>query len=241
VGNPWRAPGDTLLTEGNRRDQLFSFFGRWAKPAAGFEVWGEWGRHVGPGSLGELFTQLHHSRGYTVGTQVLRPVGRVRPGARPALRWRLQAEITELEPSISYRVQPFSEWYASRAVPHGYTHMGRVIGAAIGPSGSSQWGATDLVGRWWSVGVYGTRIRWENQALYTFASEFRRADLSIIGGLRGAFDTGLGRVAVEYANTQRANYLFQSQPQPDGSERGVDLLNQTVRVTVTVGGRGEWR
>jgi hypothetical protein len=231
VGNPWSAPGDTLLTVGKRRDQLFSVFGRWVRPAAGFELWGEWARHAEPGSLGELFTQLHHSRGYTVGAQVRRLIG------GSALSWRLQGELTDLEPSISYRVQPFTEWYASRSVPQGYTHQGRVIGAAIGPSGSSQWGAMDLMGRWWSVGLYGTRIRWENQAMYTYLREFRRADLSLIGGVRGTLETVLGRVAVEYASTQRANYLFQSQPQADGSERGVDLVNQTVRVTVTVGGR----
>ena len=241
VGNPWSAPGDTLLSAGKRRDQLFSLFGRWVRPAAGFELWGEWGRHVEPGSVGELFTQLHHSRGYTVGAQLLRPIGRVRSRSRPALEWRLQGELTDLEPSISYRVQPFTEWYASRAVPQGYTHRGRVIGAAIGPSGSSQWGAMDLMGRWWSVGLYGTRIRWENQAMYTYPREFRRADLSLIGGVRGTLETVLGRVAVEYASTQRANYLFQSQPQADGSERGVDLVNQTVRVTVTVGGREKRR
>ena len=236
VGRPWRVPGDTLLTTGVRRDQLFSLFGRWVKPAAGFEVWGEWGRYAEPGSVGELFTQLHHSHGVTMGAQILRPLGR---GASPSMtgtNWRVQLELTDLEPSISYRVQPFGEWYASRAVPQGYTQQGRVIGAAIGPSGSSQWGAMDLVGRRWSLGVYGTRIRWENQAMYTYLREFRRADVSLIGGVRGTIETPAGRIAVEYASTDRANFLFQARPMPDGTERGIDLRNGTLRLTVTLGG-----
>ena len=58
-------------------------------------------------------------------------------------RLRIQTEITNLEPSSTFRHRtPFSS-YASQGVPQGYTHKGQVLGASIGPGASSQWLALD--------------------------------------------------------------------------------------------------
>lgn len=226
VGRPFHAPGDTLIVSGP--DQLFSLFARWVFPPAGFEVYGEWGKYEQPGGLRDLLEVANHSRGYTVGFQWARPLG-------SALVLRIQSEITNLEPSTSYRIRPFGEWYASRAVPQGYTHEGRVIGASIGPSGSSQWLAADLFGDRWTAGVILSRIRWENQARYTYPAEFRRSDVSLIAGLRTSVELGFMRISAEYVRTGRLNYLFQSQPISSTDDRGVDIPNNTLRFTLSTG------
>ena len=93
VGRPSAPPGDSLLRPAP--DQLFMIFTRWIFPEAGFEVYGEWGRWEQPASLRDFLELPHHSRGYTVGLQYARPTG--------SGLFRLEAEITNLEPSTSYR------------------------------------------------------------------------------------------------------------------------------------------
>lgn len=227
VGRPSQVPGDTLIAPSP--DQIFSLFARWAFPEAGFEAYGEWGRFEQPAGIRDLLEVPNHSRGYTVGLQYARPL----TSLSAALRF--QVEVTNLEPSTSYRVRPFGEWYASRAVPQGYTHRGRVLGASIGPSGSSQWLATDIFGEAWTVGGFVGRIRWENQARFTYTPEFRRSDLSLLTGLRGSRELGPLTIAAQYTRTARLNYLFQSEPITPVDDRGVDIVNHTVTFTVSTG------
>ena len=40
--------------------------------------------------------------------------------------------------SATYRLRPIGSYYSSLEIPHGYTHEGRVIGAAIGPGVTAQ-------------------------------------------------------------------------------------------------------
>jgi len=227
VGRPAQEPGDTLLAPGP--DQLFSVFGRWVFPEAGFEVYGEWGRAEQPASLREFLQIPQHSRGYTVGVQHVRPLG----GENRLLR--LQSEVTSLEPSQSFRVREVGEWYASRRVPQGYTHRGRVLGAAIGPSASSQWAAVDWMAPDWSVGAFLGRIRWEAEAHQSYLPEFRRADISLLPGVRGRAPLGRFRIDASYTYGLRLNYLFQAWPITPTRYRGVDIVNHTLAVTLSTG------
>jgi hypothetical protein len=226
VGRPNEVPGDTLIAPAP--DQIFSLFARWAFPQVGFEAYGEWGRFEQPTSLRDFLVLPNHSRGYTLGLQYARPLP---SGAA----FRLQSEVTNLEPSTTYRVRPFGEWYASRAVPQGYTHRGQVIGASIGPSGSSQWLAADFLSDTWNAGAVLGRIRWENQARYTYLPEFRRSDVSLFTGIRGGAKWGRFLLAGAYTRTVRLNFLFQSEPVTPATDRGVDIVNHTVEVTVSLG------
>lgn len=226
VGRPGAAPGDDLVEPAP--DQILSLFARWIFPGNGFEVWGEWARHEQPASLRGFLELPNHSRGYTVGLQWARPIV-------PSVALRIQTEITNLEPSTSYRVRRSGEWYASRAVPEGYTHRGRVIGAAIGPSGSSQWVAGDVVGGNWSLGTFAGRIRWENEARYSYPPEFRRSDFTVFAGVRGSTEVGPMAVAAEYVLASRLNYLFQARSISGFEDRGVDVRNHTVKVTFSTG------
>ena len=221
VGRVASVPGDTMLASGP--DQLFSVFAHWVFPGVGFETWGEWGRAEEPASLRDFLETPRHSRGYSFGVRHTQHVGR-------AAQVSIEAEHTSLEPSQAFRTKQHGEWYASRRVPQGYTHRGRVLGAGIGPSGSSQWLAVDWSAPEWQVGLFGTRIRWENEALYSYAPEFRRADLTLMGGIRGSGRVGPLEVEASYASSIRLNYLFQATRLGPNDYRGVDLRNRVVRV-----------
>ncbi|MSR22646.1 MAG: hypothetical protein EXR92_03745 [Gemmatimonadetes bacterium] len=245
VGRPSSIPGDSLAHPAP--DQLLVVFVRWVLAPAGFELYGEWGRWEQPARSFRNFLELpQHSRGYTVGLQYAQPLGgrvatdRLSDRPEPRAAWpafRLQVEFSTLEPSTSYRVRPFGEWYASRTVPQGYTHQGRVLGAAIGPSGSSQWLAGDVFAERWSVGGFAGRIRWENQAEFTYPTEFRRTDVSLFTGIRGGADLGWVHLQAEYAAGVRLNYLFQAVPVTPTEHRGVDIRNHTLKLTLSTGSK----
>ena len=210
-------------------DRIFSLFAHWSFPDAGFETWIEWGRSEEPRSLRDFLEAPHHSRGYTLGLRHTQPTTN-------SARLAIEAEVTSLEPSQSFRLKQHGEWYTSRRVIHGYTHKGRVIGAGIGPSGSSQWLAVDWVAPRWNLGLFGTRMRLENEALYSYFPEYRRADLTLLAGVRGAGKIGPFRFEAAWAESIRLNYLFQAKPLPNDAYRGVDLRNRILRLSFSVTG-----
>ena len=210
-------------------DRIFSIFAHWSFPDAGLETWMEWGRSEEPRSLRDFLEAPHHSRGYTLGL-------RHDQSTTNSARLAIEAEITSLEPSQSFRLKKHGEWYTSRRVIQGYTHKGRVIGAGIGPSGSSQWLAVDWVAPRWNLGLFGTRMRLENEALYSYFPEYRRADVTLLAGVRGAGKIGPFRFEAAWAESIRLNYLFQTKPLPNDAYRGVDLRNQVLRLSFSATG-----
>jgi hypothetical protein len=213
-------------TEGaGDHDQVFSLFARWLLPRSGFEAYAEWARAEQPESLRDLLVSPNHSQGYTVGLQWADEIGR--GGVL-----RLQAEASYLEQSATYRVRPTPTFYTSRAVPQGYTHEGRVLGAAIGPAGSSQWIAADYMAARWQLGVLATRIRWNNDALYRFAPAptYASHDVTFGGGLRGSLRLGRLQASAELLEATRYSYLFQYYQDDDGRLVKVDVPNRTARL-----------
>lgn len=230
VGRPNGVVADSAAAPGEA-DQITAFFGRWLIPHSGFESYVEWARFEQPASLRDLLETPNHSQGFTLGLQWARPIG-------AANRVRLQTELTYLEPSTTYRHREVFGAYTSRVVPQGYTHRGQVLGAGLGPAGSGQWLASDYFGRNWSLGIFGGRIRWENAAMYSVISGFRREDVSIFGGLRGNIVRGPVELTAEWSSGKRLNYLFQAFLVPTADEyRGVDIENHSLRITLGVAPR----
>ncbi len=187
-----------------RSDQLFSLFGRWVFPASGFEMYGEWARQEGFGSVRELITAPEATAGYTAGLQW------VAPGAR-AGRLRLQGEITNLEQNDAVRNRAQSSFYTSANVPQGYTNRGRVMGAAIGPGSSAQWVAADYLRRDWRLGVFAARTRTDEDALERIYTRNPRGhDVQGVAGLRAGGRVRGWEVAGEYSFGRRLNWLFQN-------------------------------
>ena len=122
VGTPNRLDLSTENQLG--RDQISVLFGRWVFAPHGVEIYGEWARFEEPTSFRDFLEFPQHSSGYTTGFQWVQASNR-------DARLRIQAEITNLEPSSTFlHRKPFSS-YASSVVPHGYTHKGQVLGSGI--------------------------------------------------------------------------------------------------------------
>jgi len=210
------------------RDQIFSLFGRWLLPAAGFEAYAEWARFEEPLSFRDLLEYPQHSQGYTVGFQWAHPLAAGRA-------FRLQAEGTYVEPDPSLRTRPVAITYTSRGVPQGFTNRGETLGASIGPGASSQWLAGEVFSRRWRIGPYLSRVRWDNGVLYEpIVPEYKRPDVTILAGLRAGASWHGVDVLVDFAHAARFDYLFQDYVLGVRDEfAGIDLINNTLAVTLS--------
>ncbi|HMC56740.1 MAG TPA: capsule assembly Wzi family protein, partial [Gemmatimonadaceae bacterium] len=194
---------ENLATIGHQRsDQIGSVYVRSLIPSAGMEIYGEWARMALPESVGELFSAPGYSGAWTFGTQWLQP-RRVRSFLR------LQAELSYLEQSLVFRDRATPDFYVGYGSPQGYTQRGQIIGAATGPGSSSQWFAGDWITRRWQAGAFVGRTRWDNDALYRRVATFFDHDVSLFGGIRGAWRATLTDISAELTVARRFNYLFQ--------------------------------
>jgi hypothetical protein len=227
----WDAPGDPAdwdgetTTDGVQREQILSLFARWLFPEQGFEAYAEWARLALPRSLTDFLTTPNHSQGYTLGLQWAHPM-------RGDGAVRLQAETTYLEQSPSYRLRPTPYFYVSPVVPQGYTHRGQVIGAAIGPGASSQWLAADWLAPRWQAGAFAGRIRWDNDAYYSWPTGQTPVahDVSLLAGLRGGVQLGGLFLSAELTRAKRYNYLYHNYLQGTTGEGALDPVNTTLRL-----------
>lgn len=189
------------------RDQLFTLFGRWVFPASGAEVYGEWGRTRMPQSIASLLRTPNHTQGYTVGMQW-------RGAAWRNATVRLQAEITQLEQSATFRDGPVGSWYSSNRVIQGYTNRGHVLGASIGPGASSQFVAADYIRPTWQVGAFAGRIRWNEDVHGTYGFpdyvSYCNHDVTVYPGARGSLVSRFGSVSADLALHNRMNVFFQN-------------------------------
>jgi len=208
-------------------DQITTFFARWV--FHGVEAYGEWARFEQPESVGDFLQFPQHSQGYTYGLQWAE--------TKTDGAWlSLQAELTNLEPSSTWRHRYVYSSYSSRVVPQGYTHEGQPLGASIGAGSSSQWLAVDRHDQGWTAGVFAGRIRWDAAAHFTdVVPSPKREDVSLYWGLRGGINQSGWHLGIELSQEMRLNYLFQtfmSDP-VTGRAEGVDIANTGLILTLS--------
>jgi hypothetical protein len=230
IGRPNARPS-TDLSQHAGRDQIYSLFARWVLPESGFESYAEWGRTELPRSVRDFLVSPNHTQGYTVGLQYAAPI------RASGVTGRLQAEASNVAQSSTYAQRPTGSWYTSRAAVQGYTQRGQVIGAAIGPGGSSQWLAVDAFGASWTAGLFAGRVRWDDDAHYSAQlpnGGFCRHDVSLLGGIRGTGRLAVGSVSASVTAANRLNTFYQNTGVclNDAGAR-VDTPNTTLALTFT--------
>ena len=224
-----RSLGDSTLRPGGR-DQIFSLFARWVFPADGFEAYTEWARLEFPYSLRDALVAPNHSQGYTLGVQYARPAFTTNG------RFRLQAELTSVEQSATWRDRPQGSFYTSRKVIQGYTQMGQPLGAAIGPGASGEWLAFDFIEPVWSFGITAGRIRWNEDMHSTYGFPLYQGycihDVSIFPGARGSLSSRFGYVTADVSWGNRLNAFFQEQSGCPKGNSTMDIRNRTISITL---------
>jgi hypothetical protein len=202
--NALRWQPSALGNDSLRADQIASLFARWVFPESGLEVYGEYARTQMPRSLADLIQTPNNTGGFTLGFQWAL-------ARDSAMTWRIQTEVSSLDQNrVGGSRQPV-DFYTGRVAAQGYTQRGQIIGAGIGPGGSSEFLAVDRVVRRWQVGVFAGRTRWEANALDRGQfSTFFGQDVTIYSGIRGAVRLPLTDASFEASVSHRQNYLFQN-------------------------------
>jgi hypothetical protein len=165
------------------RDQLVSLFARWVFPASALEIYGEWARNDHAQNLRDFVLQPEHATGYTTGLQKAFP-------AWVETRLKVAAEFTHLERAKTLLDRPTPTFYVHTRVTHGYTHLGQLVGAAVGPGGDQQSLSGDLYAPWGGVGLFLIRQVHDNDTYYRLRASgaidgIRRNDVEVSVGARG--------------------------------------------------------
>jgi hypothetical protein len=133
-----------LLDEDERkRDQMISFFFRLPFTKEKAELYAEYGRNDHSEDIRDFFLEPEHSKAYILG------FSKIFESKFKALR--LFGEVTNLQGASTALLRAQPSWYMHHQVRHGYTNHGQVIGAGIGPGGSSQ-----TLGLEWGSGIKRT-------------------------------------------------------------------------------------
>jgi hypothetical protein len=156
---PYQEVRDNPLGRGHSEadNQLFSVFARWVPPRAGFEAYIEYARDDHWADLEELIAVPDASRAFTMGFQKVLP--------RRDESWlRIAAEVTQIADPLPTIRRPLFVVYTHGQLRQGYTHNGRLLGAAIGPNANSQFLGVDLFTATGRRGAFVERVRYNVDA-----------------------------------------------------------------------------
>jgi len=118
----------------DENDQRVSIIIDYLLPAAGINVYFEWGRNDYSPNMNYLLRYPFHTQGYTFGIKKTLPFINNLIG-------EILLEITNLECSQDYdRLLPwYSTFYSHHIITQGHTNRGQWLGAGIGTGGNSQY------------------------------------------------------------------------------------------------------
>ncbi|MEJ7759185.1 MAG: capsule assembly Wzi family protein [Gemmatimonadaceae bacterium] len=130
---------DTVVLGDNtslRENQLASLFLRWAPPASGFEVYGEYGREDFAADLRDLLLEPDHAATTNIGFR--------KAWLGPVVMNAIRGEVFTFEASAGTRTRGEGSIYLHAPLRQGHTNRGQMLGANVGPgSGSAQMFAFD--------------------------------------------------------------------------------------------------
>lgn len=191
-------------------NQLLSVFLRWAFPAVGFEVYGEYARDDHWEDFRDLLMEPDHSRAYMLGLQKVFALG----GAGRALR--VAAEMANLNASPTWQSgRPMPSFYTHSQVRQGHTHRGQLLGAPIGTGSDAQYVAADYLTPRMMLGLYLERVRYDNDAYYRhlrYPYNYSGHDAELTLALRGAAFLSAVQVMGEIGFSGRHNPGFVGLP-----------------------------
>lgn len=207
------------------RDQLLSFSFRLVLPESKAELYGEYGRNDRSLNFRDILLEPEHSRAYVLGFRKYFATTKDREKA-------LFFEATQLQRTSTINLRAQESWYTHYQVRHGYTHLGQVLGAGIGPGGSN----SQTLGLSWYRGIRHTQLSLErvvrNNDLFfnafTGSREFMRhwVDLSLNGSRQ--WTHGRYLFSADASLVRALNYQYRQSFTPEGDK---DLFNLKLGFT----------
>jgi hypothetical protein len=224
LGTPFA--GDSQPVRG-RANAISEFYAQFHDPASGLRVWTEIG-HASPLPSPRQFLTIPYQG-------IVYDVGVDRAVTRHSGTLLFSAETADLEQPPDIRGQPTQDFYTSSNIPQAWTQRGQLLGYDTGPGSNTQWLSGDWIARRWSFGVFGERVRWNEDAfLRQFLPYPNRHDVTVRGGLRAGIVRFGRELAIELSTGTRLNYLFQNATFIP-AYRTVDITLPELRFSITPG------
>jgi hypothetical protein len=190
VRNFRRRPGDPIGDEPD--NQIASLFGRWALPASGFEVYGEFAKDDYNQDFRDLAMEPDHLSGYMLGVQ--------RVTRRDSSRYTvLRGEVLNTRISPLATSRPQYRFYIHTRVLQGHTNVGQVLGSAAAFGGGAAVLAMDRYSEQGRTSVTWSRMFRAENIQPSGIADRRRADIFQILTLDGV--RFRGRLALTYELT----------------------------------------
>lgn len=164
--------------DSRKRDQYASFFARWVMPESHAEVYFQYGRNDHPYNLRDLNQEPEHSRAYVAGFRKLVALNQQDEFIQVGI------ELTQMEGARTGIGREQPSWYVHYQVRDGYTNLGQVLGAGIGPGSNLQSVDVSWVRGLKRIGIQFERLVNNNDLYYSaIATDPRRKwiDLSFSG------------------------------------------------------------
>lgn len=133
VSSVYAEGGQQTGEQHKKRDEYKSVFARWVMPKGKLEFYVEYGRNDPGWNSRDRFVEMDHTRGYVFGFRKLIPI-------KASLDEFIDVglELTQVDATRTSTIRNSPSWYTSSTVRGGYTHLGQVLGAGIGPGGTLQ-------------------------------------------------------------------------------------------------------
>jgi hypothetical protein len=207
-----------------------SLFVRYVMPAEQAELYMEFGRKDISLMPWNILQTEDYRRAYVVG---FRKLFRTENGAHI----QFLGELTQLQaPSIELIFTPDS-WYTNKIIRQGYTHLGRPLGAGIGPGSNSQTVEIAWVKGLKKLGIQFERVRYNSDYYYyafAYITDFRRhwIDLSTTFKADWQFKNLLVSAQLGIIRSYNYQWLVMQTDPNDFFQPGNEVLNFAPRVSV---------
>jgi len=208
---PMTEKNTNMTTENAGADQLASVFIRWLWLKENAELYLEYGREDRSADLRDLFLDLSHSRGYILGIRKFFPLKN-----KKDQQIEVRLEATQLEALLTRRWKSYtpyvSSWYTHSQIRHGYTQVGQLLGAGIGPGSNLQTFNFNWVHGIKKIGIQFERYQHNNDLLENANQDTRRRWVDFIVSLVGAWDYKNLVFTVQIDGINSINYQFAYTP-----------------------------
>lgn len=189
------------------RDQLVAFNFRWVWPDAKAEIYAQYGREDRAFNGRDAALELEHSRAYVLGFQKLVPF-------RAKDEYiQIGVELTQMESAPTKTVRPSGYWYTHSRVRHGYTNIGQVLGAGIGPGSNLQSIDVSWVKGLKRIGIEAERLVNNNDLMYfSGALDYRRhwVDLGVTTKFAWDYKNFVLNSGITYIHSFSYNYQIEN-------------------------------
>ncbi|MFA6128903.1 MAG: capsule assembly Wzi family protein [Bacteroidales bacterium] len=168
-----------------KRDQIASVFARWVWLQAHAEIYFEYGREDHAWDGRDVFLQPEHARAYILGFRKLAPLKN-----HPDQAIEVVLEATQLQNTYSGGTRGQSSWYLHTQLVHGYTQLGQLLGAGIGPGSNMQTLSVTWVKSLKTIGIQLERYVHDNDFHNEIIKDIRANWVDFCTSLFGTWDFG---------------------------------------------------